>query len=225
MKEILRKTIRELIWSVVKSAFEGRFTDILRKGGHDIPTAKEKLKEARRALDRGDYREAFEDVAAARFYIMETDAHTKPLVDDTFDPLMDTLWELWQHSEGKEKSWFERRVARAKKLIDRMEELIDNPRGRKANPPTRVKTVRDARLWEMAKRTVLDQYKGLDEEDEEKYWAIVSRVFTRMKIRAGGRPEKEVEEAVRYLQEKYGEVVPATEKRKKELEEKVWEED
>jgi len=145
---------------------------------------------------------------------MDTDAHTKPLVDDTFDPLMDILWDLWQHGEDRSERSIRRSVERALKLIDRMEELIENPKGERARPPTRVATPRDARLWEVAKRVVAEHY---GDEDEEKYWAIVSRVFTRMKIRAGGRPEEDVERAVKYLQEKYGRVVPATGKKEKEI--------
>lgn len=213
-REELRKTIRSLLYHTLTKAITEKL-DVLRKGGHDLPAAKKKLKEAMKALDKEDFREAFEDISLVRYYVMETPYHTTHLVEKVFDPLMDALWDLWQR--GNELS--ERRrtelVRKAKRLMGEMEECLEEPRGKeKANPPTRVKTPRDARLWEVAKRVVRDQY---GDEDEEKYWAIVSRVFTRMKIRAGGRPEEEVERAVKYLQEKYGEVVPATEKRKKEI--------
>lgn len=213
----LRKEIRNLIYrtflDVLKKTLDEKVE--LRKGGHDLPTAKEKLKEAKKALEKGDFREAFEDIALVRFYVMETDYHTTHFVEEVFDPLMDALWELWQRGDELTDRRKEELIRKAEKLMDEMEECLKEPKGRKkANPPTRVDTPRDARLWEVAKRTVRDQY---GDEDEEKYWAIVSRVFTRMKIRAGGRPEEEVERAVRYLQEKYGEVVPATEKRKKEI--------
>jgi len=222
---VLKRIVREVLLKV----FRDTVREILRKGGHDKGEAKKKLDEARKALKEGNFREAFEDVSAARFYVMELEVdgkpvHTKHLVERIFDPLMDNLWELWQHEDELTERRKDQLIRRSLELIDDMEEAIDNPKGERAQPPTRVQTVRDARLWEMAKRIVLDEYG--EDLDEETYWKITSRVFTRMKIRAGGRPEEEVERAVKYLQEKYGKVVPVPRKgrRKKEVEE-VMEED
>jgi len=211
VREVLLKTFRETV------------RQVLRKGGHDKSEAKKKLNEARKALRSRNFKEAFEDVSAARFYIMELEVddkpvHTEHLVERIFDPLMDNLWELWQHDDELSEQRKDQLVRRSLELIDDMEEAIDNPKGKKAQPPTRVHTVRDARLWEIAKRTVKEQY---GDRDDEKFWSIVSRVFTRMKIRAGGRPEEEVERAVQYLQEKHGKVIPIPKKgrRRKEIEE------
>jgi len=98
-------------------------------------------------------------------------------------------------------------------LVRKIENLIENPRGEMAEPPRRVKTPRDARLWEMAKRIVKDEYREA-KEDSEQFWSIVSRVFTRMKLRLGGLSEKKVEKIVEELREKYGRL-PTAEKAEK----------
>jgi hypothetical protein len=55
----------------------------------------------------------------------------------------------------------------------------------------------------MAKRIVKDNYRDMD-EDSEKFWALVSRIFTRMKLRLGGMAEKDVEKIISELREKFG---------------------
>jgi hypothetical protein len=55
----------------------------------------------------------------------------------------------------------------------------------------------------MAKRIVKDEYRDV-EEDSEQFWQIVSRIFTRMKLRLGGAREEVVERIVEELREKHG---------------------
>ena len=162
-----------------------------------------------KALLQGDGLEALEDFATARFYLFDCDCYREPLVN-AFDDLMDIAWRAYKGEKvSKEK---------ARQLVRKVEGLMENPRGEMAEPPKRVKTPRDARLWEMAKRIVKDEYREV-KEDSEQFWSIVSRVFTRMKLRLGGLSEEKVEKIVEELREKYGKL-PTAEKAKK-LKEKV----
>ena len=157
-----------------------------------------------KALLQGDGLEALEDFATARFYLFDCDCYREPLVN-AFDDLMDMAWRAHKGEKvSKEK---------ARQLVRKVEGLMENPRGEMAEPPKRVKTPRDARLWEMAKRIVKDEYREA-KEDSEQFWSIVSRVFTRMKLRLGGLSEKKVEKIVEELREKYGRL-PTAEKAEK----------
>lgn len=173
---------------------------ILRKGKKadddtdDIEGAKRMLAEGLRRLAEGEALEALEDFATARFYLFDRDSYREPLVN-AFDDLMDLAWRAHKGEKISKE--------RARQLVRRIERLIDHPEGKMAEPPRRVKTPRDARLWEMAKRIVKDNYRDI-EEDSEKFWALVSRIFTRMKLRLGGMAEKDVEKIVSELQEKFG---------------------
>jgi len=173
---------------------------ILRKGKKadddtdDIEGAKRMLAEGLRRLAEGKALEALEDFATARFYLFDRDSYREPLVN-AFDDLMDLAWRAHKGEKISKE--------RARQLVRRIERLIDHPEGKMAEPPRRVKTPRDARLWEMAKRIVKDNYRDI-EEDSEKFWALVSRIFTRMKLRLGGMAEKDVEKIVSELQEKFG---------------------
>jgi hypothetical protein len=147
-----------------------------------------------KALSEGNGLEALEDFAIARFYLFDHESYTEPLVN-AFDDLMDIAWNAYK---GRKYS-----KERAREIAQRILKLIENPRGERAHPPRRVDSPRDARLWEMAKRIVKDEYKDV-EEDTEQFWRLVSRIFTRMKLRLGGAREKVVEEIVGELREKYG---------------------
>jgi hypothetical protein len=68
----------------------------------------------------------------------------------------------------------------------------------------------------MAKRIVKDEYRDV-EEDSEQFWQIVSRIFTRMKLRLGGAREEVVEKIVEELREKHGKL-PKGAKTAKEIE-------
>jgi len=180
--------------------------------------AKRKLREGIKNLKARKGEEAFEDFAAVKFYLMDEDCYTETLLN-ALDKLLDAAWRLHDDPDAKIN------MADIEKTAARVEELIDNPRGEKATPPVRVKTVRDARLWEAAKRIVNDNYKGVD-EDSKRYWALVSRIFTRMRLRLGGLQEEVVEKIVEELQEEEGKLPPAGEgskgaRRIAELKEKV----
>jgi len=164
--------------------------------------ALEKLDEALRAAERGDGKEAFEDLSAARFHLFDEDCYTEPLVN-RFDDALDIAWRLW-----RERISASRATSRLRTIIDSIKELIENPKGEKANPPNRVKTERDARLWDLAKWLVSDEYPEVD-EGSERYWTLVSGIFTRLKLRLGGMDAKKVDEIVEKLQEKFGKLPPA----------------
>lgn len=177
-------------------------------------SALEKLDEAVRAAQKGDGKEAFEDLSAARFFLFDEDCYTEPLVN-RFDDALDVAWRLWRDKLSADEA-----AARLRKLTNRIKELIEKPEGEKARPPTRVKTVRDARLWDMAKWLVSDEYPDV-KEDSERYWELVSGIFTRLKLRLGGLDAKKVDEIVESLREKYGKLPPAGERSKatREIEE------
>jgi plasmid stabilization system protein ParE len=156
--------------------------------------AKRSLERGLKHLSEGRALDALEDFAVARFRLFDHDSYREPLVN-AFDDLMDLAWRA---HKGEKVS-----LERARQLVRRIERLIDHPEGKMAEPPRRVKTPRDARLWEMAKRIVKDNYRDI-EEDSEKFWALVSRIFTRMKLRLGGMAEKDVEKIISELQEKFG---------------------
>ena len=160
-------------------------SDIERK----VKLALNNVDEAERFIGKEKWEQAFNHIAYAKYYLMNTDVYRVPLLD-AIDDVLDELWDAWQ---GRKAS-----VSRMKKKISTIRKLIKNPRGEMEDRPTRVKTKRDARLWEMAKRIAEDQY-GF--EDETKYWKVTSRIFTRMKYRLGGRPEKEVEQILEELKE------------------------
>jgi hypothetical protein len=167
-----------------------------RKSEDDVEGAKRKLEEGLKALSEGNGLEALEDFATARFYLFDHDSYTKPLVN-AFDDLMEIAWNAYK---GRKYS-----KERARELVRRIMRLIESPRGERAEPPRRVDSPRDARLWEMAKCIVKDEYKDV-EEDTEQFWRLVSRIFTRMKLRLGGAREEVVERIVEELREKYGEL-------------------
>ena len=156
--------------------------------------AKRALESGLKHLSEGRALDALEDFAAARFHLFGHDSYREPLVN-AFDDLVDLAWRA---HKGEKVS-----MERARQLAHRIERLIDHPEGKIAEPPRRVKTRRDARLWEVAKRIVKDNYRNI-KEDSEKFWALVSRIFTRMKLRVGGMAEKDVEKIISELQEKFG---------------------
>jgi hypothetical protein len=160
----------------------------------DVEGAKRKLEEGLKALSEGNGLEALEDFATARFYLSDHDSYTEPLVN-AFDDLMEIAWSAYK---GRKYS-----KERAREIVQRVLRLIENPRGERAEPPRRVDSPRDARLWEMAKRIVKDEYKDV-KEGTEQFWQIVSRIFTRMKLRLGGAREEVVEKIVEELREKHG---------------------
>jgi hypothetical protein len=188
----------EFLWKAKKKDSDKR---------DDVEGAKRKLEEGLKALSGGDGLEALEDFATARFYLFGHDSYTEPLVN-AFDGLMDIMWNAYK---GRKYS-----KERARELVQRILRLIENPRGERAEPPRRVDSPRDARLWEMAKRIVKDEYRDV-EEDSERFWQIVSRIFTRMKLRLGGAREEAVEKIVEELREKHGEL-PKGAKTAKEVE-------
>lgn len=176
---------------------------ILRKGGHDIPKAKEKLEEAEKQISKKNWREAFEDISAAKYYLMETDVYTEPLVD-AFEAALNVAWKLLRGKGGS--------IRTLRNHLKRIKELIEKPKGKKARYPTRVATVRDARLWEAAKRLVTEEYGLTEDKDEEKYWALVSRIFTRMRYRLGGLAEEKVERFLEEIRTKEGKLELPTKK-------------
>jgi len=189
-----------------------------RKGkGKGVAAAIRKIEEGARNLKAGKGEEAFEDFAAAKFYLIDEDAYREPLLN-TLDELMDMAWKVMQGEEKGKK--IEVKSGKVDELTKRALRLIASPRGERARPPVRVKTARDARLWEAAKRIVEDNYPEV-EVDSDRYWALVSRIFTRMRLRLGGLPEREVEKIVEELREKEGKLPPAGEgaKGKEKIEE------
>lgn len=164
----------------------------------------ELLSDAIQHAKAGKGKDAFDDLARARYYLMDDEeVYREPLVN-AFDRAFKAAWKIYKAEEaGKDPNpdW----VRTIEREVERIEELIENPRGEKANPPTRVKSPRDSRLWSMAQMIVNDEYPEI-EEGSERYWALVSRIFTRMKLRLGGLKEKKVEEIVEELREKYGEL-------------------
>ena len=165
----------------------------------DVEGAKRKLEEGLKALSEGDGLEALEDFAIARFYLFDHDSYTEPLVN-AFDDLLDMAWSAYK---GRKYS-----KERAREVAQRILRLIESPRGNRAEPPRRVDSPRDARLWEMAKRVVKDEYRDI-EEDSERFWKVVSRIFTRMKLRLGGAREEAVEKIVSELREEHGKLPAA----------------
>lgn len=175
-------------WKVLKILFQ-----ILEKGtdtSDDIRGALRKLDEALKQLKKKNPREAFEDIAAAKFYLIGTDAYREPLLE-AIDVALD---ECWKGIQGKKYS-----VSKIEEAIAKVKKLIDEPRGEKGRPPTVVETVRDARLWEAAKRITAENYSF--DEDDERFWAVTNRIFHRMKYRLGGLPEKEVEAFLKRVKE------------------------
>jgi hypothetical protein len=165
----------------------------------DVEGAKRKLEEGLKALSEGNGLEALEDFAIARFYLFDHDSYTEPLVN-AFDDLLDMAWSAYK---GRKYS-----KERAREVAQRILRLIESPRGNRAEPPRRVDSPRDARLWEMAKRIVKDEYRDI-EEDSERFWQVVSRIFTRMKLRLGGAAEEAVEKIVSELREEHGKLPAA----------------
>lgn len=177
-------------------------------------TVKTKLDEALKAARRGDGKEAFEDLSAARFRLFDEDCYTERLIS-AFDDGLDVAWRLWRGKLSKKEA-----ASKLEGIVERIERLIEKPEGEKARPPARVKTERDARLWDMAKWLVDDEYPDV-KEDTERYWKLVSGIFTRLKLRLGGMESEDVDKIVNELKEKYGKLPPAGEnsKARKELEE------
>jgi hypothetical protein len=200
-----KKLLKQVLLSKIAALFEKIKTPILQKAKKDsdkrddVEGAKRKLEEGLKALSEGDGLEALEDFAIARFYLFDHDSYTEPLVN-AFDDLMEIAWNAYK---GRKYS-----KERAREIVRRILRLIENPRGERAEPPRRVDSPRDARLWEMAKRIVKDEYKDV-EEDTEQFWRLVSRIFTRMKLRLGGAREEVVEKIVEELREKHGKLPAA----------------
>jgi hypothetical protein len=200
-----KKLLKQVLLSKIAALFERIKAPILQKAKKDsdkrddVEGAKRKLEEGLKALSEGDGLEALEDFAIARFYLFDHDSYTEPLVN-AFDDLMEIAWNAYK---GRKYS-----KERAREIVRRILRLIENPRGERAEPPRRVDSPRDARLWEMAKRIVKDEYKDV-EEDSEQFWRLVSRIFTRMKLRLGGAREEVVEKIVQELREKYGKLPAA----------------
>jgi hypothetical protein len=205
LKEILLEKAAEFISRLVSQKKLQKASEFLwkaKKGSDkrdDVEGAKRKLEEGLKALSEGDGLEALEDFATARFYLFDHECYTKPLVN-AFDDLMEIAWNAYK---GRKYS-----KERAREIAQRILRLIENPRGERAEPPRRVDSPRDARLWEMAKRIVKDEYKDVD-EDSEQFWRLVSRIFTRMKLRLGGAREEVVEKIVEELREKHGKLPAA----------------
>jgi hypothetical protein len=206
-----KKLLKHVLLAKVADLVGRSVTPILqkarKKSEDDVEGAKRKLEEGLKALSEGDGLEALEDFATARFYLSDHDSYTKPLVN-AFDDLMEIAWNAYK---GRKYS-----KERARELVRRVLRLIENPRGERAEPPRRVDSPRDARLWEMAKLIVKDEYRDV-EEDSEQFWQIVSRIFTRMKLRLGGAREEVVEKVVEELREKHGKL-PKGAKTAKEIE-------
>jgi len=199
--ESSKKLLKHMLLSKIAALLEKVKAPLLEKAKRkdsdkrdDVEGAKRKLEEGLKALSDGKGLEALEDFATARFYLFDHDSYTEPLVN-AFDDLMEIAWDAYK---GRKYS-----KERARELVRRILRLIESPRGERAEPPRRVDSPRDARLWEMAKRIVKDEYKDV-EEDTEQFWRLVSRIFTRMKLRLGGTREEVVEKIVEELREKHG---------------------
>ncbi len=137
-----------------------------------------RMRRGLKALKAGDGYEAVAAFAAARMSLMPLkDIYRRPLVD-AFDELIDLAWEVY---EGEAAGNINNR---ARKTVNRIKELILRPKGEPARPPTRVKTLRDACLWEIAKRVAEQRYPYAK---DHRYWRLASRIFTRMKLRLGGK--------------------------------------
>ncbi len=161
----------------------------------------QKLFEGLQALRQGKALAAFEDFSAARFYLMRNkEAYRVPLVV-AFDTLLDIAW------RGRQGKITAAQLKKAEQIVERIKGLVEKPRGEQATPPRRVKTVRDARLWDAAKYLVDEQYPHIP-SDSDRYWQLVSRVFSRMKLRLGGMQRDHVEPIIRALQTKYGKLPP-----------------
>lgn len=160
-----------------------------------------KLNEAVRAAEKGDGKEAFEDLSAARFNLFDEDCYTDPLVS-AFDDALDIAWRLWQGRINKENA-----ASQIRRVVERIKNLIEKPRGDKATPPRAVKSERDARLWDYAKWHVSEEYPDVS-ESSERFWELVTGVFRRMKTRIGGLPREKAEKILRELKEKYGGRLP-----------------
>ena len=201
-----RKLLKHVLLSKITALLERVKAPLLQKAKKkdsdkrdDVEGAKRKLEEGLKALSEGNGLEALEDFAIARFYLFDHDNYTEPLVN-TFDDLTDIAWSAYK---GRKYS-----KERARELVQRILKLIESPRGNRAEPPRRVDSPRDARLWEMAKRIVKDEYRDI-EEDSERFWQVVSRIFTRMKLRLGGAAEEAVEKIVSELREEHGKLPAA----------------
>jgi hypothetical protein len=160
----------------------------------DVARATRKLEEGLKALSEGKGIDALGDIAVARFYLFGHESYTEPLVN-AFDDLLDMAWSAYKRRKYSKE--------RAREVAQRILKLIKSPRGNRAEPPRRVNSPRDARLWEMAKRIVKDEYKDV-KDDSEQFWKLVSRIFTRMKLHLGGAAEEVVEDIVEELQKKHG---------------------
>jgi hypothetical protein len=201
-----KKLLKHILLSKIAALLERVKTPLLQKAKKkdsdkrdDVEGAKRKLEEGLKALSDGNGLEALEDFAIARFYLFDHDSYTEPLVN-AFDDLMDMAWSAYK---GRKYS-----KERAREVAQRILRLIESPRGNRAEPPRRVESPRDARLWEMAKRIVKDEYRDI-EEDSERFWQVVSRIFTRMKLRLGGAREEAVEKIVSELREEHGKLPAA----------------
>jgi hypothetical protein len=206
-RELLKHVLLSKVAAFVEKSKASILQKAKKKGRNDVEDAKRKLEEGLKALSEGNGLEALEDFATARFYLFDHDSYTEPLVN-AFDDLMDMAWSAYK---GRKYS-----KERAREVAQRISKLIESPRGNRAEPPRRVDSPRDARLWEVAKRIVKDEYRDV-EEDSGRFWQIVSRIFTRMKLRLGGAREKVVESIVEELREKHGEL-PKGAKAAKEVE-------
>jgi len=201
-----KKLLKHILLSKIAALLERVKAPLLQKAKKkdsdkrdDVEGAKRKLEEGLKALSEGNGLEALEDFAIARFYLFDHDSYTEPLVN-TFDDLMDMAWSAYK---GRKYS-----KERAREVAQRILRLIESPRGNRAEPPRRVDSPRDARLWEIAKRIVKDEYRDI-EEDSERFWQVVSRIFTRMKLRLGGAAEEAVEKIVSELREEHGKLPAA----------------
>jgi hypothetical protein len=201
-----KKLLKHVLLSKIAALLERVKAPVLQKAKKkdsdkrdDVEGAKRKLEEGLKALSEGNGLEALEDFAIARFYLFDHDSYTEPLVN-AFDDLLDMAWSAYK---GRKYS-----KERAREVAQRILRLIESPRGNRAEPPRRVDSPRDARLWEMAKRIVKDEYRDI-EEDSERFWQVVSRIFTRMKLRLGGAAEEAVEKIVSELREEHGKLPAA----------------
>lgn len=147
------------------------------------------MEEIVRYAREGKGREAFEALARLKWELMhDEDVYREPLVL-ALDRAFKAAWKIWQAGERGEKpkqAW----VDAVEREVNRIAELIENPRGEKANPPTRVKSARDCFLWMRAQMMVLDEYPDV-EEGSERFWRLVSGLFTRLK---GGK-KKDIRKA------------------------------
>lgn len=171
----------------------------------------EKLDEAVSAAHRGDWKEAFEDLSHARFLLFdEEDIYREPLVGK-FDDGFALAWRMWRRAEeGDDGRLQDKRAAkRFASIVEDIRELIENPRGEKAKPPTAPQSPRDARLWDMAKYIVKDEYGDEVDEDSERFWELVSGIYRRMKLRLGGMEREKVQQIVEKLREEHGKLPQA----------------